>query len=104
MAKKDRAERRGSSETRSVTFRLPVETSNKLDGMAQRARLDRKQVLIRLINLESAKETPALACLAELLRLHHRLDREGSLNSNLRADISAAVQGLVLLTRRELDE
>ena len=51
---------------------------------------------------ETAEDTPLLACLAMLLRLHHRLDRAAQFDEALRAEILALLGELTIAVRAEV--
>lgn len=85
----------------SITIHVTPIEARRLETAAARAGKTRS-ALVRsraLVQFEDA--TPLMACLAQLLRIHHRLDDDRQLDNAMRGDLLGAIRMLAETARAE---
>lgn len=86
----------------SFTIHLRPEDALLADAAAARACTTRHSLMRDLLLGHVSENMPMLACLAQLIAIHHRLDNVGVLDDEFRKEILKAVRELIATARAEV--
>jgi hypothetical protein len=88
----------------SITIHVTPTEAGRLETAAARAGQTRSGwVRLRALG-QPEDESPIMACLAQLLRLHHRLDDDHQLDAILRGELIALIRALTEAARAEVSK